>query len=61
MRGLLPVAALLVALTGCGGDAGGEPPPAEPPTSLPPMDSGKALVLTDVGWRVAEDLTEKGS
>lgn len=39
MRALLPVAALLVALTGCSRDAGVEPPAAEPPVSLTPTDS----------------------
>jgi hypothetical protein len=58
MRALLPVAALLVALTGCGSDAGGEPPPAEPPSSLTPMDSESPDTTEASTTTTAPDPTE---
>jgi hypothetical protein len=39
MRALVPVAALLIALTGCGGDVREDPGADEPPTASTPTDS----------------------
>lgn len=58
MRALLPVAALLIALTGCSGDAGGEPPAAEPPSSLTPMESESPGTAEPSATTTAPDTSE---